>query len=106
MSRLTLSLLIGAVLCASGCKVSPAGKLETGVMISAKHSIFIRNKGEKNPFPVTPENIAAGKEAFSHYCVVCHGIDGRILERRLLTVCRQPSHHSHHRVCSPTAMVN
>jgi cytochrome c len=77
MSRLTLSLLIGTVLCTSGCKVSPAGRLETGVMTSAKHAIFIRNKGEKNPFPVTPENIAAGKEAFSHYCVVCHGLDGQ-----------------------------
>jgi S-disulfanyl-L-cysteine oxidoreductase SoxD len=66
MSRLTLSLLIGTVLCTSGCKVSPACRLETSLMTSAKRSIFVRNKIEKSPFPGTPENIAAGKEAFGH----------------------------------------
>ena len=60
MSRLALSLLIGTVLCMSGCKVSPAGRLETSLMISAKHSIFVCSKIEKNPFPVTPESIAVG----------------------------------------------
>ena len=46
-------------------------------MTHAKHDIFVRNKQEKNPLPATPENIAAGKEAFSHYCIACHGADGQ-----------------------------
>jgi S-disulfanyl-L-cysteine oxidoreductase SoxD len=75
--RLMLSLLITAALYMSGCRVSPAGKLESSVMTKAKHSIFVRNKKGKNPLPATPENIAAGKEAFSHYCVACHGLDGQ-----------------------------
>jgi len=46
-------------------------------MTKAKHSVFVRNKAEKNPLAPTVENIADGKEAFSHYCVACHGMDGQ-----------------------------
>jgi mono/diheme cytochrome c family protein len=75
--RLLPLLLIGSAPYVLGCKVGPAGKLESSVMTSAKHSIFIRNKKLKNPLPETAANIAAGKEAFSHYCVACHGMDGQ-----------------------------
>jgi mono/diheme cytochrome c family protein len=46
-------------------------------MTQAKHNIFIGNKSQKNPLASTNENIAAGKEAYSHYCVACHGLDGQ-----------------------------
>jgi mono/diheme cytochrome c family protein len=39
--------------------------------------VFVRNKDAKNPLPATSENIAAGKAAFSHYCIACHGLDGQ-----------------------------
>jgi mono/diheme cytochrome c family protein len=42
-----------------------------------KHNITIRNKAERNPLSATEENLAAGHEAFSHYCVACHGMDGQ-----------------------------
>jgi mono/diheme cytochrome c family protein len=42
-----------------------------------KHTLTIRNKAERNPLSPTAENIAAGQEAFSHYCVACHGMDGQ-----------------------------
>jgi mono/diheme cytochrome c family protein len=42
-----------------------------------KHTVTVRNKSERNSLPPTAENIAAGKEAFSHYCVACHGMDGQ-----------------------------
>src|SRR5271170_321466 len=60
-----------------GCKATPPGKMERGVMTWTKHSVFIRNKSERNPLPPTEENIASGKEAFTHYCVACHGMDGQ-----------------------------
>jgi len=60
-----------------GCKAHSPGKLETKTMTFAKHHIFIGNKGQKNPLPDTPETRADGKEAFSHYCVACHGMDGQ-----------------------------
>jgi mono/diheme cytochrome c family protein len=61
----------------AGCKASPPSRLEIKTVTFAKHRIFVGNKKEKNPLPATPENWADGKEAFSHYCVACHGMDGQ-----------------------------
>jgi mono/diheme cytochrome c family protein len=46
-------------------------------MTFAKHHVLIGNKKQKNPLPNTPQTLADGKEAFSHYCVACHGMDGQ-----------------------------
>ena len=59
------------------CKASPPGKLETKIVTTAKHHFFIGNKRQTNPLVGSPETIADGKEAFSHYCVACHGMDGQ-----------------------------
>jgi cytochrome c553 len=61
----------------TGCKADPAGKLETETITFAKHHVFIRNKGQRNPLPNNTETWNDGKEAFSHYCVACHGMDGQ-----------------------------
>jgi len=61
----------------AGCKANPPGKTETAVMSFAKHHVLVGNKKQKNPLPDTPETLADGKEAFSHYCVACHGNDGQ-----------------------------
>ena len=61
----------------AGCKADPPGKLETKIITSAKHRIFVGNKSQKNPLPDTPEVRADGKEAFSHFCIACHGKDGQ-----------------------------
>jgi len=60
-----------------GCKATPPGKLEKSVVVAAKHRVFIGNRRQKNPLSATPETIADGKEAFSHYCIACHGMDGQ-----------------------------
>ncbi|MGB3629909.1 MAG: c-type cytochrome, partial [Terracidiphilus sp.] len=60
-----------------GCKAKPPGKLETATMSFAKHHVFIGSKKERNPLPMSPETLADGKEAFGHYCVACHGMDGQ-----------------------------
>jgi mono/diheme cytochrome c family protein len=46
-------------------------------MTNAKHHLFIGNRRQKNPLRSGPDTIAQGKEAFSHYCVACHGMDGQ-----------------------------
>jgi mono/diheme cytochrome c family protein len=74
--RLSLVLLAVAFLLA-GCKADPPGKLERKFVTAAEHDIFIRNKGQKNPLPDTPATRSDGKQAFSHYCVACHGNDGQ-----------------------------
>jgi mono/diheme cytochrome c family protein len=76
--RVRLITIVAACLAGlAGCKANPPGKLETKTITYAKHHIFIRNKDQKNPLPNTPQTWADGKEAFSHYCVACHGMDGQ-----------------------------
>ena len=60
-----------------GCKVGTPGSVERYVTRAVKHHITVGDKSAKNPLPLTPENLAAGKEAFGHYCTVCHGLDGQ-----------------------------
>jgi mono/diheme cytochrome c family protein len=60
-----------------GCKANPPGKVETAVMRWAKHKILVQNKAEKNPLQDNAAGVADGKEAFSHYCIACHGLDGQ-----------------------------
>jgi mono/diheme cytochrome c family protein len=61
----------------AGCKAKPPGRLESNTMSFAKHHILIGNKKQKNPLPYSADTLADGKEAFSHYCVACHGLDGQ-----------------------------
>jgi Cytochrome c len=61
----------------SGCKATPPGNIETRLVTYVKHHVFIGNAGEKNPMPDNPGNRADGREAFAHYCIACHGLDGQ-----------------------------
>jgi len=60
-----------------GCKATAPGKAETKFVTAWKHHVSVGGKKQKNPLAASAENIAAGKEAFSHYCVACHGMDGQ-----------------------------
>ncbi len=61
----------------AGCKVAQPGKMETNTVTFAKHHVFVGNKKQKNPLAYTHDNWRDGKDAFSHYCVACHGMDGQ-----------------------------
>jgi mono/diheme cytochrome c family protein len=63
--------------CFAGCRVSPPGKWETSALARIKHSVTVRGKDIQNPLRSSQETIASGKDAFSHYCVACHGLDGQ-----------------------------
>jgi mono/diheme cytochrome c family protein len=69
--------LLGLSLVLCGCKVSEPSPLERKVVVAAEHDFTVGNRSQKNPLPPTRETLAAGKEAFGHYCVVCHGLDGQ-----------------------------
>jgi mono/diheme cytochrome c family protein len=43
----------------------------------SEHHFLIGNKNARNPLPDNAATRADGKEAFSHYCVACHGMDGQ-----------------------------
>jgi mono/diheme cytochrome c family protein len=61
----------------AGCKAGQPGKGETAVMSWAKHRILVHNKAQRNPLMDSAKGVADGKEAFSHYCIACHGLDGQ-----------------------------
>ena len=61
----------------AGCKATPPFGPERSVMVAAKHHLLVGNMSERDPLPATAETIASGKEAFTHYCVACHGLDGQ-----------------------------
>jgi mono/diheme cytochrome c family protein len=75
--RAVVTISAGVLLGLAGCKANPPGRVETAVVTYAKHHVLIGDRKEKNPLPDTPENRADGKEAFSYYCVACHGMDGQ-----------------------------
>ena len=71
-----LSLLVAA-LGIDGCKARTPSRFETSMMTFAKHHLLFGNRKLMNPLAASPETVAEGKEAFSHYCVACHGMDGQ-----------------------------
>jgi mono/diheme cytochrome c family protein len=77
MQKTTPFLVLLYLLLIAGCKSTPPGRIERGVLTWSKHSLFIRNRAERNPIEPSDSNIAAGREAFTHYCVACHGMDGQ-----------------------------
>jgi mono/diheme cytochrome c family protein len=77
MSRTILSAALAFSALLQGCKATPPGKAEAAVMTRAKHSLFVGNKSARNPMAFSAKNVADGKEAFTHYCVACHGLDGQ-----------------------------
>jgi mono/diheme cytochrome c family protein len=70
---MAVSILFGV----TGCKADRPGRLETATIVFAKHHVFIGNKRQRNPLTYTTGTWNDGKEAFSHYCVACHGMDGQ-----------------------------
>jgi mono/diheme cytochrome c family protein len=71
------SVLAGSLLLLLGCKVREPGKLETSLAVTVKQKFTVGGKEDRNPLSATPENIHAGRENFSHYCFVCHGLDAQ-----------------------------
>lgn len=66
-----------AILLYRGIAATPPGTFETSLLSGMKHSVFVGDRSKRNPLKAAPETLADGKEAFSHYCVACHGLDGQ-----------------------------
>jgi mono/diheme cytochrome c family protein len=77
MLRMRRYILISTALFLCGCKVDHPGAFEARILTTAKHHMFVGNENQKNPLQPTSPTVAEGKEAFSHYCVACHGMDGQ-----------------------------
>jgi mono/diheme cytochrome c family protein len=77
MRSLVRIVFFTGALALAGCKAEAPSAVETRAATFAKHHMLVGNKSEKNPLPTTAATIDDGREAFSHYCVACHGMDGQ-----------------------------
>ena len=75
-SKYLISILLAATLL-TGCRAKAPTPAESAAVNWTKRHITVGGKHDKNPVPATPENIADGKQAFTSYCMVCHGLDGQ-----------------------------
>lgn len=65
------------LLAAMGCRATPPSRVETAVATWTKHNVTVGGRRDVNPVPATAENIEEGKQLFTSYCMVCHGLDGQ-----------------------------
>lgn len=72
-----LQVIAALVLLLAGCQVRTPGRLETGIMQSAKRRFTVGGRSDVNPVPPTEENVHVGQRNFAVYCMVCHGLDGQ-----------------------------
>ena len=72
-----LALLGGLLLLTRGIAARPPSKLETSILTAAKHRLLVGDKAARNPLPTSQQSILEGQQSFSHYCDVCHGLDGQ-----------------------------
>jgi mono/diheme cytochrome c family protein len=68
---------VSGVVAFDGCKAKAPSALETRAMTIVKHRVLIGNRSQKNPIAASAASIDDGKEAFSHYCAACHGLDAQ-----------------------------
>src|SRR5512142_1737226 len=61
----------------AGCEATPPSAVETAIAARVKRQVTVGGRGDADPLPDTAEVVARGRQAFSHYCVVCHGLDGQ-----------------------------
>jgi mono/diheme cytochrome c family protein len=60
-----------------GCRAASPGRIESEVARWTKLHVTVKGKTDRNPLSNSLETVKSGKEAFGHYCVVCHGLDGQ-----------------------------
>lgn len=75
--RLPLLGIAAGIFLLTSCEVSTPGTLQTRIIQSAKRRVTVGGRSDTNPLPATGENIRAGRNAFTSYCMVCHGLDGQ-----------------------------
>ena len=79
MTRGILLVLIACEACTllTACRVTSPGRAESGLAQWTKQHITVKGKEDRNPLPDSAQTTKNGKDAFGHYCIVCHGLDGQ-----------------------------
>ena len=77
MTKRIAAILLVATAALTGCRAKAPSKAETKFVVWTKHHVTIGGKKDKNPIEASADNIDEGKQAFTSYCMVCHGLDGQ-----------------------------
>ena len=77
MRRTTAVAMLAIATLLAGCKASAPGRTKIAVITRAKRWVFVGGRRDRNPLAANAQNITDGKQAFAHYCIVCHGLDGQ-----------------------------
>lgn len=77
MRRSAISAAVALCSVLSACRVSTPGRTETELAEWTKKHITVKGRDERNPLPPTAQTLKNGRDAFEHYCFVCHGLDGQ-----------------------------
>ena len=56
---------------------SPFSRTRQGKVAELRQELNSGGKKDKNPIEASADNIDEGKQAFTSYCMVCHGLDGQ-----------------------------
>jgi mono/diheme cytochrome c family protein len=71
------AIVLLVMLALTGCRATPPSSAETKIAYFTKHHITIGGKRDVNPVKASEDSIEAGKDSFTSYCMVCHGLDGQ-----------------------------
>ena len=75
--NLVVATLFAAFCAIAGCRATPPSRTEASFLQWLKLNLTVKGKQDRNPLTGTAQNVAEGKAAFGHYCIVCHGLDGQ-----------------------------
>lgn len=75
--NLAVATLCAACCSIAGCRATPPSQTEANIVQWLKLHVTVKGKHDRNPLRETAQNIAEGRAAFGHYCIVCHGLDGQ-----------------------------
>lgn len=70
-------LILALALALAACKATPPGRFERAVAAQVKRRVTVGGRSDRNPLIATEEDLRRGREAFSSYCMACHGLDGQ-----------------------------
>jgi mono/diheme cytochrome c family protein len=70
-------MVCAACLALAGCRVTKPGRAESDLAQWTKLHVTVQGKNDRNPLSGSPQDVKDGKEAFGHYCIVCHGLDAQ-----------------------------
>jgi mono/diheme cytochrome c family protein len=75
--NISTGLILALALALAGCKATPPSRFEVALAAKVKRYVTVGGKSDRNLLAATGDNVRRGQQAFSSYCIACHGLDGQ-----------------------------